>query len=234
VTILGNGTFCQQAGDTLTANIAPGTYNWSTGETTQSIVVTQSGQYVVIVVDGNGCMSSDTFAVVALPSPTAAFNFNVNGTGLTYTFADQSTGNPTTYSWTFGDGNTSTSANPSHTYAANGIYVVTLIVTNACGSDTTTQTLTVTDVQGSLAFATVSLSPNPAHGQFAFEVTGMTMGTLQVEMLDIQGKRCNAWSYTETAAGIVQQVDASKLAKGVYFLRFTSDNLVEMRKIVLE
>ncbi|MGV8130300.1 MAG: PKD domain-containing protein, partial [Methanolinea sp.] len=50
-----------------------------------------------------------------------------------------STGNPTSWLWNFGDGATSTEKNPCHTYISPGIYSVTLTVTNACGSDTLTR-----------------------------------------------------------------------------------------------
>src|SRR5438067_6037771 len=43
-------------------------------------------------------------------------------------------GSITTYSWTFGDGATSTSQNPSHTYATGGTYTVTLKVTDNQGA----------------------------------------------------------------------------------------------------
>ncbi|MCB0430706.1 MAG: S8 family serine peptidase [Flavobacteriales bacterium] len=54
---------------------------------------------------------------------------------LTVQFTDQSTFNPTSWLWTFGDGNTSTQQNPSHTYAAPGSYTVKLTATNGVGSD---------------------------------------------------------------------------------------------------
>ncbi|MCX6833871.1 MAG: PKD domain-containing protein [candidate division Zixibacteria bacterium] len=44
--------------------------------------------------------------------------------------------NATSYLWNFGDGTTSTSMNPSHTYTIAGVYSVSLVATNACGSDT--------------------------------------------------------------------------------------------------
>ena len=50
-------------------------------------------------------------------------------------------GKPVTYSWDFGDGNTSTAANPSHKYTANGTYTVKLTVSN--GSQTGSSTTTV-------------------------------------------------------------------------------------------
>jgi PKD repeat protein len=67
---------------------------------------------------------------------------------LTVAFRDQSTGSPTSWSWSFGDGGTSTAQNPSHVYSAPGSYDVTLIATNAYGSSTKTKadyvTVTVT------------------------------------------------------------------------------------------
>jgi PKD repeat protein len=46
--------------------------------------------------------------------------------------------------WDFGDNNSSTDANPVHTYAADGVYTVVLSATNSCGTVTATQTVTVT------------------------------------------------------------------------------------------
>jgi PKD repeat protein len=63
------------------------------------------------------------------------------GSSATFT----STGTGSSYSWTFGDGGTANTANASHTYAALGIYTVSLTVTNAQGcSATTTMQDTVT------------------------------------------------------------------------------------------
>jgi PKD repeat protein len=58
---------------------------------------------------------------------------------LQVTFTDQSSGAPTTWSWNFGDGATSTQQNPAHTYQAAGRYTVSLTVTNAGGSDIETK-----------------------------------------------------------------------------------------------
>jgi PKD repeat protein len=59
---------------------------------------------------------------------------------LAVTFTDASTGTPTAWNWTFGDGNTSTLQNPSHTYAAEGNYTVTLTASNPADEDTKTKT----------------------------------------------------------------------------------------------
>ncbi len=69
--------------------------------------------------------------------------------GQTVNFTDNSTGIPTSWSWDFGDGSpASTLQNPSHSYAAPGVYTVTLTATNAQGNCTTTLTITVTASTG--------------------------------------------------------------------------------------
>ncbi len=59
---------------------------------------------------------------------------------LSVQFTDQSSGSPTSWLWSFGDGTTSSEQNPSHDYAECGLYAVTLTVQNAYGSDTETRT----------------------------------------------------------------------------------------------
>jgi len=72
--------------------------------------------------------------------PTADFTASPNSTcdGIVQ-FTDASL-NAETWSWDFGDGNTSTAQNPQHTYTINGTYTVELTVTNAHGNDTYTET----------------------------------------------------------------------------------------------
>jgi len=66
--------------------------------------------------------------------------FPTSGTvPFTVNFTDLSTGNPTSWSWDFGDTGTSPQQNPSHTYTVAGTYTVSLTVTNASGSDTETK-----------------------------------------------------------------------------------------------
>ncbi len=74
--------------------------------------------------------------------PIADFTSDItSGTPpLTVNFTDQSTNNPTTWQWDFGDGGTSTQPNPAHTYNTDDSYTVTLTVSNEYGNDTKTIT----------------------------------------------------------------------------------------------
>ena len=79
-------------------------------------------------------------------APTARFNYTVDAdNGLLVDFTNSSL-NADTYSWDFGDGESSTEASPSHTYAADGTYDVTLTATNSGGSNSVTDQLELTSV----------------------------------------------------------------------------------------
>ena len=90
-------------------------------------------------------------------APTANFTSNTSSTceGNEINFTDLSGGGPTSWMWTFGDGNSSTSQNPTHIYNAAGIYNVTLTASNSEGSDVSTQTSMITvlnEIASSQAF----------------------------------------------------------------------------------
>lgn len=69
------------------------------------------------------------------------------------------------YFWQFGDGATSTDMNPTHTYAGNGQYEVTLIAISGCEQDTTTLLIDITSVGlAEHQKPGFSLWPNPTNG----------------------------------------------------------------------
>lgn len=117
------------------------------------------GTYNVCLIATNTCGSDTTCmpVTIACPNPVSGFSFTT--TGFNATFSDGSTGSPSSWAWDFGDGNSSTQQNPSHTYAAPGIYTVCLITTNTCGADTSCQTLTVcAQPNSAFTFTTSGLS----------------------------------------------------------------------------
>jgi PKD repeat protein len=79
----------------------------------------------------------ETNSIEDLTPPSAMFSATEsNGDWQTYDFSNQSVSS-TTYAWTFGDGNTSSSKEPSNTYAAEGIYTVSLTSSDANGLTST-------------------------------------------------------------------------------------------------
>ena len=112
-----------------------GALNFST-EQNPSHEYTADGTYQVILIaeDANGCIDHDTVNIIVEPAPVADFTADSVCIGETMAFIDQSysNGQPiTSWYWEFGDGATSTIANPLHTYASAGAYDVLLVVETA-------------------------------------------------------------------------------------------------------
>ncbi|MDW3191684.1 MAG: PKD domain-containing protein [Cytophagales bacterium] len=114
----------------------------------------------------------------SVDAPNAAFTSAADG--LTVTFTDGSVG-ADTYSWDFGDGNSSTDASPTHTYAEGGTYTVALTVTNAGGSDTESEDITVeapfaSNLVGTWRVATeeaaLAVGPSPGSADWWFLPAG--------------------------------------------------------------
>lgn len=148
--------------------------------------------------------------VAAPTAPTASFTSSPTGTacvGQTVQFTSTSTGNPTSYSWTFPSGTpaTSTSQNPSVSWATPGTYTVTLVATNANGSNTTTQSIVVganpTVTQSPIAAICATAAPitltggSPAGGTYSG--TGVSAGTFNP---GIAGAGTTTVTYTYTNA----------------------------------
>jgi gliding motility-associated-like protein len=130
--------------DTNRANLGS-TYDWNFGDGSSSVEISpahtysSTGQYIVnvIVISPNGCKASADASVVITIYPTAVAGFTANPERATIinpviSFTDNST-ETTQWRWDFGDGGTSNSENPSHTYNAVGGYKVELFTNNSYG-----------------------------------------------------------------------------------------------------
>ncbi len=119
---------------TLTVNYPNGTYQWSTGATTQSISVLTSGTYWVKVFDANGCMQKDTAVVKVAPQPQEPFASSVmNVCASSVTLDAQNY--LMKYQWNTGD------TTQTITVTNSGTYWVT--ITSPCG-DVLSDTIQVT------------------------------------------------------------------------------------------
>ncbi len=87
-----------------------------------------------------------TTATTAAAAPPASFSASTPNPAANslVQFSDTSGGSPTSWAWDFGDGHTSTQQSPSHVYAAAGPFTVRLTATNASGSASASQDITVT------------------------------------------------------------------------------------------
>jgi PKD repeat protein len=117
-------------------------FGWSTISNTTNTTIRYSyvtkeakGSVINFNYDTANVLQSINWSMTPPTAPVADFSF-VNASNGLVNFTDLSDGYPTSWAWTFGDGGTSTSQNPNHTYTANGTYTACLIASNAGGSST--------------------------------------------------------------------------------------------------
>src|SRR5208337_3440565 len=126
------------------------------------------GNYSVVMVAINSYgqspqSSPKTITVTSTGTvPVAGFSASpTQGTApLNVQFTDTSTGSPTAWFWSFGDGTYSTLQNPEHTYSKAGTYSVVMVAINSYGQSpqSSPQTITVTST-GTVPVASFSASP---------------------------------------------------------------------------
>lgn len=120
------------------------------------------GTYTVklVVTNAEGCKDSSVMVdYINITQPIASFSISDTLSicpPLQASFTNNSTG-ATTYSWSFGDGNSSTFPNPNNVFTAPAIYPIQLIATDAAGcSDTATGTVNILGYNGSLTYTPLS------------------------------------------------------------------------------
>lgn len=153
--ITGVKNFCPGSSTILTASSGFTTYQWSTGETSQSITVNTASTFTVTVTSSAGCIGSATATTTFKGTPKPS----INGVrsfcpGGSTTLSSNST-SFASYLWSTGETTTSIVVNSAGTY--------TLTVTNAGGCTGTAQ---ATVTQASLPVCYITGNLNPSKGQW--------------------------------------------------------------------
>jgi PKD repeat protein len=105
-------------------------------------------------------------------NPCANFSHHLaSACGSTVSFTDSSLNLPNSWNWSFGDGTTSTQANPSHTYSTAGTYTVKLKVCNTFGCDSIAKSITVNPGNPPSPALCTPAATNPCCGYGIYNVT---------------------------------------------------------------
>jgi len=180
-------------------------YLWTPGgQTTQTATGLAPDDYSVLVTDNNGCTGNVSVTINPGPVITAGFTqptpiclgdvFNFTNTGTT----------GVTYSWDFGDGNTSTAENPSHTYLTANTFTIIQTVSSGVCSETETFDIVVNP------------NPVPTASSDSVNCNGATDGSVTVTGITGTSAFPAGYGYSWNPSGQTTQTTTSTLGIGVY------------------
>ena len=143
VSFVGTMFFCEGATTPLSTNKPFSAYQWSSGATTQSIVITQTGTYTVTATETNGCTgtAAATITKVPLPMLNAGADRTVYPNEVVQLVATSNASFPT-YVWTGAAVSNSDIPNPTATPTETATYIVSILDSYNCvASDEVTITV---------------------------------------------------------------------------------------------
>ena len=170
--------------------------------------------------------------VIVEPGPFAGFLASSNF--LTASFIDISSGNPTSWSWNFGDGSPiDNTQNPEHTYLELGIYEIELTVSNGSCFSTYRQTIEVgtSSSNDPEELFGLKLYPNPATDEITVEFGQAFADNIQLNVTNATGSLVMT---RPLGAGVTKySVAISSLTPGTYQFQFIGEQGVSVRRIAI-
>ncbi len=193
-----------------------------------SVTFDKEGEYNVslqVTSEGNCKSSAERTAYIKVfDTPTAGFEANPEETVLeesTITFTDKSTTTDNlSYNWDFNDGNSSTDANPVHTYQATGSYDVSLTVVTEHGCEDT-YSYEITVHPDFAVFIPNAFSPNGDGLNDTFKVKGIGVKDYLLQIYSRWGKLIYESNNLET------EWDAADVPGGTYIYVIHATTLLD-------
>ncbi|MEZ4720445.1 MAG: PKD domain-containing protein [Flavobacteriales bacterium] len=182
-----------------------------------------TGAYTVLFSGGGICdtytASLDINVECVEPPVAGTIDATLNGSTVTFTSNGETGGK--TYEWQFGDIDSSTASGSTttFTYSEDGVYFITLIISNGCGSDTVQTQIDVLGI-GSLKKSSALLYPNPTDNISVITISS-PMVDADVSIKNVSGQVVHA---QRGLSGNQLQLSASelKLPAGTYFIEITN------------
>jgi hypothetical protein len=227
-----DGYICNDEPVTIGLPANGSTFLWNTFDTTATISVNVPGTYTVDMTSSCGNQHSDTVEVFD-NTPTSVFTIMASYHSGKFTNNSQ---NGDSYMWVVHTNPPDTfySKDLNYLFQDNGPYAVDLYVYNDC--DTVMSTQQWSGFVGLPAIELsdlVSVMPNPASDVMTIRFNGLE-GDVQVEMSNAQGQVVFRDNYMDVSGSSAHTIDVSSLNKGMYIVRFTTDNDVMSKQIVVQ
>ena len=191
--------------------------------------LTQSRALYYQQMSDNTIFNSQNDWNLLINNPIANFSETIAGFTATFTNLSTSINNTLNYFWDFGDGNTSSIQNPSHTYTTSGTYTITLITSDCIFADTSVYTIQIgTNSMKETSDSEFDLYPNPTTKQINLMVDSNLLGSVYT-VYDNTGKLV----LTGKINAENTSVDLGNLSAGLYLFRM-GENFTQTIKVIKE
>jgi PKD domain/Secretion system C-terminal sorting domain/Proprotein convertase P-domain len=193
-------------------------------------VYTSAGSFGFTVKSGTTTLNyPDLFNIGDRPDAVFTIQQQMN----TFTLFDTSTGMPSVFHWDFGDGAMSTGAFQVHDFDLPGVYDITFIATNACGSDTMVQTVSWTSgIVDAMYASKIEVTPNPTEGDFQIKMLGENCNPNEVYILNALGQKIASTNFQNHGDTWLCDFSLKNHVNGVYYAKIRTDFGEITRKII--
>ena len=209
VNVSGNTVVCPDETTTLTASSdVEGTYTWSTGASGPQVTV-GAGTYTVTVTSATGDQLTEAVTVITAPV------YDIT----TVVTADSC------YTWT------------GETYCETGVYTQTFETVEGCDSVVTLHLTITVGVEDYAYLNSLIIYPNPTSDLVNVQLTmnNEQLEGIEIQVFDVYGKLLEVEDMADARGTSPQttQIDLSRYAKGVYFMKAVSEGkTIAVRKVV--
>ncbi|MBX7182254.1 MAG: T9SS type A sorting domain-containing protein [Bacteroidia bacterium] len=237
ITALGPTEFCAVDANgnpgSVILDVGPGFYSylWTSGSTTPSISVNQSGYYSVTVMDMNGCIDSTLLAtpiqvIVHAPYPQISVSQNTltSDPAVSYQW----------HEWQFDAYDTLLvgQTNQTYTFDHTSWYFVVVVDDIGCtgSSDTLLVNYKPTSVEDVFGFG-VSIYPNPSQDQVFVEFQNGANGVMEISLSDLSGRVVRTFPKYDITNYSKMELDLTGISVGTYLVNLTKDGKTISHKI---
>ncbi len=227
---LGPVSLCEGESITLIADNGLNNYEWSNGQNTQQVEITETGGYSVSAENASGCIGvSNVVNVEVTPIPVASFSYLQTFPEYFVEFTNTSSGNGT-YLWSFPGENNSTQENPGFQFTFDNNWPVTLIASNSCGTDTLNEIVNV--IKTGIENVVFSDGYAFINEDKVYFITDNFSGlNSNVCFYNSIGQKISN-STIDVKNGILNSLDIPQMAAGIYYLKIESDSKIWVKKIL--
>lgn len=194
----------------------PGKYKWSSGETTRTALIKESGDYwIEFTRNGTNCAYRSQTVTLTFRDAPEQPSIEKVGNDI------KAVGSSGIYQWFLNGERLTGAIKDTYTPTVDGVYTVMATNSNNCSSTSEEFVVSWLSIDNSI-FEGITLNPNPNDGEFELRVNTKLIGLANLSIIDIQGQVVFEEKVSFSGNELIKNIKLNNLAKGIYFLKINS------------